>query len=104
MKKLGLAEQEAEEEEEEELVKGLEDFGFGAINPAAAGPNKGDAEEDEKVELREDDFENIVDQLSDGEGDDKAFQDYARNEVGQHAQRSPCICLPCGLGLSGGRE
>lgn len=53
---------EAEEEEEEEGMAGLGDFGFTRVAQTA------DKGEDERVEEREDDFENIVDELSDDEG------------------------------------
>ena len=38
-------------------------------------------EENEDVEAREDDFENIVDEVSDGEGDEQAFQQFAVEKV-----------------------
>lgn len=57
-------EDEAEESEDDERVAGLGDFGF------TSSLNKPD--EDEFVEAREDDFDDIVDELSDGEGDEEA--------------------------------
>ena len=69
-RKGGLLDEEAEEEEEEAEVAGLGDFGF-AVAPKASGANGGE-EEDEKVVADEDDFRNIVDDLSDGEGDEEA--------------------------------
>lgn len=54
---------EAEEEEEDE--QGLGDFGFTFSNN-----KKKEEGESEKVIADEDDFENIVDQLSDDEGDE----------------------------------
>ncbi|EWM26694.1 hypothetical protein Naga_100001g59 [Nannochloropsis gaditana] len=81
LRKKGLVELEAEEEEEEEVLKGLEDFGFGAVNDlggdggAAAAAKR--REENEDVVVREDDFEGIVDEVSEGEGDDDAFHDFA---------------------------
>ena len=50
-------------------MAGLGDFGFTAAPSKAAI-----ADEDERVEVREDDFENIVDDLSDGEGDETRGQ------------------------------
>jgi hypothetical protein len=79
---MGIFENEAEEEEEEDAVKGLEDFGFGAINASVADDKQG---ENEDVEVRDDDFENIVDKLSDGEGDEDAFKDYAVQQVRSRA-------------------
>ena len=61
----GLVEGEAEEEEEEEGIIGLEDFGF-AVN------TKKDDDEDGDAEVDEDDLEHVVDELSDGEGDEEA--------------------------------
>ena len=66
-RKGGLLDEEAEEEEEEAEVAGLGDFGF-SVAPKAVGAG----EEDERVVADEDDFENIVDELSDGEGDEDA--------------------------------
>jgi hypothetical protein len=78
--KSSLLDVEAEEEEEEDMLKGLEDFGFGAVNKEA---QKAQAlgEENEDVELRDDDFENIVDALSDGEGDEDAGRNFAVQKV-----------------------
>ena len=69
----GLVEAEADEEEDEEGVAGLEDFGF-AVNDK----KKGDEEEEEPDGIDEDDLENVVDDLSDNEGDE---------EAGEHARR-----------------
>ena len=57
---------EAEEEEEEDQVAGLGDFGFTVASLKVAT-----ADEDERVQIRDDAFDNIVDELSDGEGDEK---------------------------------
>lgn len=63
----GLVEGEAEEEEEEEGIVGLEDFGF------AVHKKKGDDDEDaDDAEVDEDDLEHVVDDVSDGEGDEEA--------------------------------
>jgi len=76
-----MFEDEAEEEDEEEGdgLKGLEDFGFGVVKPTGASGGKED--EDEKVTVREDDFENIVDELSDNEGDDEAGEEFRAQQV-----------------------
>ena len=56
---------EAEESDEEGRAQmGLGDFGFGVSKP------KADAEEQEDVRITEDDLEAVVDELSDGEGDE----------------------------------
>lgn len=64
--KSNLLEVEAEEEEEEEGVAGLEDFGF------TLQSKKKNEDEDDNVEADEEDFENIVDDVSDNEGDEEA--------------------------------
>jgi len=62
----GMIEEEAEEEEDDVAVGGLEDFGFGVIN------KKKDKDEEEDLEIAEEvDLEGIVDDLSDGEGDEE---------------------------------
>jgi hypothetical protein len=61
-----LLEVEAEEEEEEEGVAGLEDFGF------TVQAKKKTDEEDEHENADDEDFENIVDEVSDNEGDEEA--------------------------------
>lgn len=66
---------EAEEEEEEEGVTGLEDFGF-TLNTKKDGD---DDDDDIRNNANEDDFENIVDDISDNEGDEEA------GEVGRKA-------------------
>lgn len=96
MRKKGLVDMEAEEEEEEEFLQGLEDFGFGAVGPSAKEKKEKDKEENENVEVREDDFENIVDTVSDDEGDDGAFAEFAVQKVSKHnmmttIQVSPAI-------------
>ncbi len=69
VKKAGeLVESEAEEEEEDDVLKigGLGDFGFGVPKEK----NQQEIEEEEErnaLKLREDDLENIVDDLSDDE-------------------------------------
>jgi len=61
-----LLEVEAEEEEEEEGVAGLEDFGFTLESKKKA------EDEDEDDNAEDEDFENIVDDVSDNEGDEEA--------------------------------
>lgn len=62
-----LVDGEAEEEEEEEGIVGLEDFGF------AVQPKKGDNEDDDDdAEVDQDDLDHVVDDVSDGEGDEEA--------------------------------
>ena len=62
----GMLEMEADEEEDEEGVMGLEDFGF-------APPDKKKDDDDEgDDQLDADDLENVVDELSDNEGDEEA--------------------------------
>ena len=58
---------EAEEEEEEEGVAGLEDFGF-----ITKDNQKGDDDDDDDNDADDDDLDNIVDEVSDGEGDEEA--------------------------------
>ena len=69
----GQIDDEAEEEEEEEGVTGLEDFGF-----TVKSNNKED--EDDDNEADDEDLENVVDDVSDGEGDEEAG-DNARKEL-----------------------
>ncbi|KAL3938701.1 MAG: hypothetical protein SGBAC_006434 [Bacillariaceae sp.] len=64
----GLVEQEAEEEEEEE-VAGLEDFGF-SVKKKKNGED--DDEDPDSLKMDQDDLEHIVDDVSDGEGDEEA--------------------------------
>ncbi len=60
---------EAEESDEEGRAQmGLGDFGFGVSKP------KADAEETEDVRITEDDLEAVVDELSDGEGDEEGAE------------------------------
>jgi len=61
-------EAEADEEEEEIGVAGLEDFGFKVQNKE----KDDDEDDDANAELNEEDLENIVDTLSDDEGDEEA--------------------------------
>jgi hypothetical protein len=61
----GLVEAEAEEEEEEEGIAGLEDFGF-----TIGAKKKSDDDEEENDEIMDDDLDNVVDELSDNEGDE----------------------------------
>jgi hypothetical protein len=63
--KSSLVEDEADEEEEE-AVAGLEDFGF------IVKKKKDDDEVEPDGEYNEDDLENVVDELSDNEGDEDA--------------------------------
>ena len=65
-RKGGLVEEEAEEEEEEEIA-GLEDFGF-----SISKKKKSDDDENVDDELDADDLEHVVDDVSDGEGDEDA--------------------------------
>ena len=67
---------EAEESDEEgQAQMGLGDFGFGVSKP------KQDQEEQEDVKITEDDLEAVVDELSDGEGDEEgAEQQRAKEE------------------------
>jgi len=75
-KKSSLIEAEADEEEEEEAVLGLEDFGF-----SVAKKNGNEDEEDEKnFRANEDDLDHVVDELSDGEGDEEAGE-IGRKEI-----------------------
>ena len=67
-KKSNWVETEADEEENDDAVLGLEDFGFTSIKKKNA-----DDEDDEKLfEAKEDDLDIVVDELSDGEGDEEA--------------------------------
>ena len=63
----GLVEEEADEEEEDQIV-GLEDFGF-TVRKKNADNDEDDADGDG---IRKDDLEGVVDDLSDGEGDEEA--------------------------------
>ncbi|CAK4167207.1 unnamed protein product [Aphanomyces euteiches] len=74
-----LVESEAEEEEEEDVLKigGLGDFGFGVPEPKVVEKDK---EDEADLVLREDDLENIVDELSDDEKD-KDADDYFRERM-----------------------
>jgi hypothetical protein len=60
-----LVDGEAEEEEEEEGIVGLEDFGF-------AVPQKEADDDDPAADVDQDDLDHVVDDLSDGEGDEEA--------------------------------
>ena len=80
-KKHGLIDEEADEEEEEE-VAGLEDFGF-VVNKRKNGD---DEDEDKFDEINEDDLENVVDDLSDNEGDEEAGME-ARKALEQKEER-----------------
>jgi len=60
-----LVDAEAEEEEEEEGVTGLEDFGFTLNSTKKDDEDGGD-------DAGEEDFDNIVDEVSDNEGDEEA--------------------------------
>ncbi|RHY32158.1 hypothetical protein DYB32_002806 [Aphanomyces invadans] len=76
---LNLVESEAEEEEEEDVLKigGLGDFGFGV---AAPKPVEKERETEADLALREDDLDNIVDELSDDEKN-KDADDYFRERM-----------------------
>ena len=81
-RKSGLVDDEADEEEEEE-VAGLEDFGF-----TVKAKKKDSEEEDEDVAntVDEDDMENVVDELSDDEGDEDAGE-AARKSMEQKEEK-----------------
>ena len=64
-----MVDDQAEEEEEEEIV-GLEDFGF-----AVQKKRKDDDENDDDLDVDEDDLENVVDDVSVGEGDEIAGEE-----------------------------
>ncbi len=76
----GLVEGEAEEEEEEEGIVGLEDFGF------AVSKKKDDDDEDVDGDVDEDDLDHVVDDLSDGEGDEEAGE-VARKRLEQAEEK-----------------
>jgi hypothetical protein len=80
-RKGGLVEEEAEEEEEEE-VAGLEDFGF------SVSKKKKDDDEEEDIPdtLDEDDLKHVVDDVSDGEGDEDAGME-ARKRLEQREEK-----------------
>ncbi len=75
----GLVEAEAEEEEEEEGIVGLEDFGF-------AVSKKKDDDDDDDGEVDQDDLDHVVDDLSDGEGDEEAGE-VARKRLEQAEEK-----------------
>ena len=72
-KKSTLIDGEAEEEEEEDNIQGLEDFGFSLKKKSNSEDDEDD--EEKESELRKDDMEHIVDELSDNEGDEEAGQE-----------------------------
>ena len=72
-------------------MAGLGDFGF-TVAPSKAAI----ADEDERVEVREDDFENIVDDLSDGEGDETRGQQ-ARLERERQEDKDGLAAVRLGL-------
>ncbi|KAL3774780.1 hypothetical protein ACHAW5_002181 [Stephanodiscus triporus] len=76
----GLVEGEAEEEEEEEGIVGLEDFGF------AVSKKKDDDDEDVDGDVDDDDLDHVVDDLSDGEGDEEAGE-VARKRLEQAEEK-----------------
>lgn len=75
----GLVEAEAEEEEEEEGIVGLEDFGF------SVSKKKDDDEEDDG-DVDQDDLDHVVDDVSDGEGDEEAGE-VARKRLEQAEEK-----------------
>ena len=75
----GLVEAEAEEEEEEEGIVGLEDFGF------SVSKKKDDDDEDDG-DVDEDDLDHVVDDVSDGEGDEEAGE-VARKRLEQAEEK-----------------
>lgn len=75
----GLVEAEAEEEEEEEGIVGLEDFGFSVSK-------KKDDEDEDDGDVDEDDLDHVVDDVSDGEGDEEAGE-VARKRLEQAEEK-----------------
>lgn len=75
----GLIEAEAEEEEEEEGIVGLEDFGF-------AVSKKKDDDDDDDGDVDQDDLDHVVDDVSDGEGDEEAGE-VARKRLEQAEEK-----------------
>ncbi|KAL7434439.1 hypothetical protein ACHAXH_003831 [Discostella pseudostelligera] len=75
----GLVEAEAEEEEEEEGIVGLEDFGF------SVSKKKDDDDEDDG-DVDQDDLDHVVDDVSDGEGDEEAGE-VARKRLEQAEEK-----------------
>ncbi len=75
----GLVEAEAEEEEEEEGIVGLEDFGF-------AVSKKKDDDDDDDGDVDQDDLDHVVDDVSDGEGDEEAGE-VARKRLEQAEEK-----------------
>ena len=81
-RKGGLVEEEAEEEEEEEIA-GLEDFGF-----SISKKNKSnDDEENVDDQLDDEDLKHVVDDVSDGEGDEDAGR-VARKRLEQQEEKA----------------
>lgn len=88
-KKSTLIDGEAEEEEEEDNIQGLEDFGFSLKKKSSS--EDGEDDEEKESELRKDDMEHIVDELSDNEGDEEAGQEArilqnAKEEKARHKE------------------
>jgi len=81
-RKGGLVEEEAEEEEEEEIA-GLEDFGF-SISKKKKNDDDDDNDDDK---LDEEDLKHVVDDVSDGEGDEDAGHD-ARKRLEQEEEKA----------------
>jgi len=75
MKRSAYVEDEAEEDEDEGLQGGLDDYGFGSLNK-----EKDMFDEANALKLRAGDFDHIVDDISDDEGDEEAG-DRARLEM-----------------------
>ena len=86
---------EAEESDEEgQAQMGLGDFGFGVSKP------KQDQEEQEDVKITEDDLEAVVDELSDGEGDEEgAEQQRAKEERKREREEMAQMLEGCGTVL-----
>ncbi len=78
----GLVEEEAEEEEEEEIA-GLEDFGFSISKKN----KKNDDEDHVNDQLDEEDLKHVVDDVSDGEGDEDAGR-IARKRLEQQEEKA----------------
>eukprot|EP01032_Pedospumella_encystans_P008654 gene8654-10247_t len=82
-----LVDDEAAEEEEEGLQAGLGDFGFGVTSNIREHDEEMDA-----LKVRKGDFDNIVDDISDGEGDEAAgMQARAEMELAEDRARDRAI-------------
>lgn len=94
-----MIDDEADEEEEEEIV-GLEDFGFAMHKKK----KKDDDDNDVDDEVNEDDLENVVDDVSDGEGDEDAGEEARKAmEVREEKERHKEIMRRMREGYDGRR-